>query len=101
MWFDSTTGDHYKYPVSYYLEKLKNKVQRYQNFILPTIVEENFLNFQEVEEIKNKVIDLKYLWTYLDPVNGMDQSIPVRFLSQGMYSTIIKKYFLTYRFFYK
>ena len=64
MWFDSTTGDHYKYPVSYYLEKLKNKVQRHQNFILPTIVEENFLNFQEVEEIKNKVID--YLYSKLD-----------------------------------
>jgi hypothetical protein len=75
-----------------YLQTLKNRLSKNKNFLLPTVLDENFLNYTEVCEIKEKVLNLKQMWEYHDPVNGLSYSIPVRFLSQGMYSCTTERY---------
>lgn len=53
---------------------------------IPEVLQYDFLNHYEIIDIKNKVIELKSYWSYVNNNTTKDLNLTTRMLSNGMYS---------------
>jgi hypothetical protein len=58
----------------------------------PQVIDTEFLNKEEIFDIKKKVLNLQSFWQYLRPHNHMQEEVPMRFVPCSMYSRDTKNY---------